>query len=72
MKASVYAQSDIRATSKEGLKRIALKVWEKITPDYLASLYDSMPHRMQAVVDAQGGHTKYQAFFNMFMYFSSQ
>ena len=35
------------------------KVWEKITPSYLKSLYESMPRRMKAVVDAQGGHTKY-------------
>ena len=38
---------------------IAQKVWDNITPAYLQSLYESMPRRMQAVVDAQGGHTKY-------------
>ena len=48
-----------RATSIAGLKRIAKKVWDNITPEYLQSLYESMPRRMQAVVDAQGGHTKY-------------
>ena len=48
-----------RATSIAGLKRIAQKVWDNITPAYLQSLYESMPRRMQAVVDAQGGHTKY-------------
>jgi len=40
-------------------KKIVQKVWNNITPDYLQSLYESMPRRMQAVVDAQGGHTKY-------------
>ena len=54
-----HLQSRERATSMAGLKRITLKVWNKITPAYLQSLYKSMPRRMQAVVDAQGGHTKY-------------
>ena len=40
-------------------KNIAQKVWNNITPEYLQSLYESMLQRMQAVVDAQGGHTKY-------------
>ena len=40
-------------------KNIAQKVWNNITPEYLRSLNQSMPQRMQAVVDAQGGHTKY-------------
>jgi len=40
-------------------KNIAQKVWNNITPEYLRSLYESMPQRMQAVVDAQGGHAKY-------------
>ena len=39
--------------------KIAQKVWNNITPDYLQSLYKSMPERMQAVIDAEGGHTKY-------------
>ena len=52
-------QSVERATSMAGLKRIARKVWRGITPSYLKSLYESMPRRMQAVVDAQGAHTKY-------------
>jgi len=41
-------------------KKIVQKVWNNITPDYLQSLYESMPRRMQAVVDAEGGHTKYK------------
>ena len=40
-------------------KKIAQKVWNNITPDYLQSLYKSMPRRIQAVVDTKGGHTKY-------------
>ena len=54
-----HLQRHERATLIAGLKRIAQKVWDNITPAYLQSLYESMPRRMQAVVDAQGGHTKY-------------
>ena len=54
-----HLQRHERATSIAGLKRIAQKVWNNITLAYLQSLYESMPRRMQAVVDAQGGHTKY-------------
>ena len=47
------------ATSTDGLKRIACKVWRGVTPEYLDNLYQSMPRRMQAVIAAKGGHTKY-------------
>jgi len=40
-------------------KNIAQKVWNNITPEYLRTFYESIPQRMQAVVDAHGGHTKY-------------
>ena len=53
-------QSRERATSMAGLKRIKLKVWRKIPPSCLQSLYKSMPRRMRAVVEAQGGHANYQ------------
>ena len=54
-----HLQREERATSKEGIKKIAKKVWRQVTPEYLESLYQSMPRRMQAVVDVHGGHTKY-------------
>ena len=56
-----HMQRKERATSAEGLKRIARKVWKGVSSDYLKKLYESMPRRMQAVIDAEGGHTKYQA-----------
>ena len=37
----------------------AHKNWMSITLEYLNSLYKSMPRQMQAMVDAQGGHTRY-------------
>ena len=50
---------DERATSAAGLKKIAEKVWRRITPKYLKKLYESMPRRREAVIASQGGHTKY-------------
>ena len=41
------------------LKKIAQMVQNNITPDYLRSLYKSTPQTIQAVVDAEGGHTEY-------------
>ena len=41
------------------LKKVAMKVWNAITSDYLEKLYESMPQRMAAVIAAGGGHTKY-------------
>ena len=40
-------------------KKIALKIWRQITPTYLKRLYESMPQRLQAVVNGEGGHTNY-------------
>ena len=41
-------------------KKVAHKDWNGITPDYLQSLCEPMLQRMQAVIDAEGGHTKYE------------
>ena len=43
----------------EMAKKVARKVWRAITPEYLSSLYESMPRRTAAVIAAEGGHTKY-------------
>ena len=40
-------------------KKIAHKVWRQITPTYLKRPYESMPRRLQAMVNAEGWHTKY-------------
>ena len=55
-----------RATSTEGQKKIARKVWKGITPEYLNNLYEAMPRHMQAVIDAERGHIKYQRQFISF------
>ena len=36
-----------------------LKVWRKTAPFYLKFLFKSTPRQMNAVVDAEGGYTKY-------------
>lgn len=33
--------------------------WENIDPGYLQTLVESMPRRLEAVLKAKGGHTKY-------------
>ena len=48
-----------QATSKQGLKKIARRVWNTITPEYLEKLYESLPRRMAAVIASKGAHTKY-------------
>ena len=52
-------QQHKKTTSKAGLKKIAQKVWNNITPEYLQSLYMSMPECVQAAVDAKDSDAKY-------------
>ena len=33
--------------------------WDQITPEICQRLIESMPRRVQAVIKAKGGHTKY-------------
>ena len=33
--------------------------WDNLDTEYIASLYHSIPHRLQAVRDAKGSYTKY-------------
>jgi hypothetical protein len=41
------------------LQEIVREAWESITTEDLRELIESMPARCQAVIDAEGGHTKY-------------
>ena len=54
-----HLQRTEQATSKQGLKKIARRVWNAITPEYLEKLYESLPRRMAAVIASKGAHTKY-------------
>ena len=35
------------------------KEWNKISPETYQNLIESMPRRLEAVIEAKGGHTKY-------------
>ena len=49
-----------RPTTKETLIAAIIKVWfHEITPETCKKLIDSMPRRIQSVIDKKGGHTKY-------------
>ena len=41
------------------MKREAARFWDTLTHDMLQSLVDSMPHRIEACIAAEGGVTKY-------------
>ena len=49
----------VHPTSDRGLWEAMQDAWEKIDQDQLVRLCSSLPNRLQAVKDAQGGHTKY-------------
>lgn len=48
-----------RATSKEEMKEAILEECEKITEVELLALVDSMPERIEAIIAASGGHTRW-------------
>ena len=52
-------QKHKKTTSKVGLKKIAHKVWNNITPKYLQTLYKSIPQCVQAAVDAKDNDARY-------------
>jgi len=37
----------------------AVKVWDNTPPEVCQNLIESMPRRLEAVIKAKGGHTKY-------------
>lgn len=41
------------------LREAALEVWVELSDDLLNHLIDTMNHRMQAIIEAQGWYTKY-------------
>ena len=50
---------DEKPTSKAGIQKVCERVWRGIGRDYLKKLYESMPRRMKAVMEAQEVYTKY-------------
>ena len=50
----------LKPTMKETLIRAIIKVWfYQISEITLKNLVDSMPRRIEALIEAKGGHTKY-------------
>lgn len=49
----------VHCSNKEELKKNIMLEWRKIPSTFTKKLVDSMPRRLQAVIDANGGHTKY-------------
>jgi transposase len=49
----------VHPTSDRGLWDAMKEAWDKIDNDQLLRLCGSLPRRLQAVKEAQGGHTKY-------------
>jgi hypothetical protein len=48
-----------RPTRIQELRDSLAAEWEKVTYEEILELVDSMPARVKAVVEANGGHTKY-------------
>jgi hypothetical protein len=48
-----------RPTTKEAVKQAIIEEWNAITVEEIQSFVDDMPNRMEAVREAQGGHTKW-------------
>ena len=51
-------RSNNNNNNKIGQKKMVQKVWNIITPEYLQSLYKSMPQPVQATVDTQDSDAK--------------
>jgi hypothetical protein len=52
-------QRSRKPTNKDQLWAALQEEWEKLGQEYLDKLYESMPRRIQALYEAQGGYTKY-------------
>ena len=52
--------ADRQTTSTQEMETAIKLLWiHNITPEYCRNLVDSMPRRLQAVLNNRGGHTKY-------------
>ena len=43
----------------EEIKKIARKIWQAFTPEYLEKLYKSLPQQMAALIQSKGAHNNY-------------
>ncbi|KAF8245688.1 hypothetical protein K440DRAFT_686649, partial [Wilcoxina mikolae CBS 423.85] len=44
---------------KEQVKQALLEEWDRITPEDILKYVNSMPQRIKAVLEADGGHTRW-------------
>ena len=49
----------LRLTTQRGVCNAITEAWENITAKDILELIDSMPKRVEAVIDANGGNTKF-------------
>ena len=49
----------IRPRNIDELKAIIQLIWNYVPQDYIRRLYDSIPERLNQVIKAKGGYTKY-------------
>lgn len=54
-----HKRKGFKATSKDNLFDKVREIWTSIPLNTLKTLVESMPTRVQAVIEAKGGHTKY-------------
>ena len=65
LKREIYKQypellvADDSIETKEKLIAAAQEVWSQLGDELLATLSDTMPNRVAAVLDAEGWYTKY-------------
>ena len=50
---------DEKQRSEDELRLIMKEAWDSVTSEHLTGLIKTMPARCQAVIDADGGYTKY-------------
>ena len=58
MKIGINKQA-VKPRNEEELKRALLEEWEKIDIKIINNLIDSMPRRVEQLVEVRGGSTKY-------------
>lgn len=50
---------DPRPVTVPELKEAIFEEWDKLTPEDIGGLTESMPERLEALRKAEGGHTEY-------------
>jgi len=58
MKEEISSLSTCPSTRKE-MENAIWSIWAQLGNSEIQTIVDSMPHRIQAVLAAQGGHTHY-------------